>query len=77
MELTNELIESKGFKRINNSMFRNGRLTLQNAWLHEGGTLIDKIWNQKRGYKACYDGKFIAMIESEQRLDHVIRMYCA
>lgn len=76
MGLTNELIESNGFKRINNSMFRRGRITLQNALIHEGETLLDVIANQKRGYKACYDGKFIGMVDSEQRLDHVIRMYC-
>ena len=66
MELTNEIIEQHGFKRINNSMFRQGELTLQNGYTHT-----------KKAYKACFKGKFIAMIEDEQRLKHVVRMYCA
>jgi hypothetical protein len=76
VELTHGLIKSKGFKRINNSMFRYDKLTLQSAWIHEGDTLFDKILSAKKGYKACYDGKFIGMIENEQRLDHVLMMYC-
>ena len=75
MNLTSKIIEQKGFKKINNSMWRNGNITLQNAWIHSKGTLIDKIWNTKKGFKACYDGRFISMIEAEEDLDHIIRMY--
>ena len=77
MELTNEIIEQHGFKRINNSMFRQGELTLQNGYTHKGNNIYERILNTKKAYKACFKGKFIAMIEDEQRLKHVVRMYCA
>lgn len=36
MELTNEIIERKGFKKVNNSMWRRDCITLQNGYTDEG-----------------------------------------
>lgn len=68
MKITNKIIEQHGFKRINNSMFRRGELTLQNICIH-------KCANVNKAYKACFKGRFVGTIEDEQRLNHLIRMY--
>jgi hypothetical protein len=68
MELTDKLIEKKGFKRVNNSMWRNGQLTLQNAWIYSGDTLSERLLNAKRGYKVCFDSKFISLVDTEHKL---------
>jgi hypothetical protein len=65
MEITNEFIETHGFKRINNSMWRNENCTLQNGYTHKGNNIYEKILNTKKAFKACANGKFIMMIENE------------
>ncbi len=62
MELTNEIIEELGFKRINNSMWRDRNITLQNGWKCDGDSLMQKILTTKKAYKVCVDGKFKEMI---------------
>lgn len=62
MELTKEILLKNGFKQINNSMFRLENITLQNGYTSHGNNVIDKIFNTKKAYKACIDGKFICMI---------------
>jgi len=73
MELTNEIVEKYGFKRINNSTWRKGNWTLQNGHTHEGVTLYEKIMNTKKAYKLCIDGKFSQMITSEELLAELVR----
>lgn len=73
MELTNEIIEQHGFKRINNSTWRKGNWTLQNGWTHEGITLHDKIFNTKKAYKLCIDGKYSQMITTVELFESLVR----
>ncbi len=68
MELTIEIIEKYGFKRINNSMYRKGNITLQNTRIHEGSSVLERIINTKKGYKICIRGKFVTNIISEGEL---------
>jgi hypothetical protein len=75
MEITNKIVESYKFKRINNSMWRRDEMTLQNAYTHRGDNIYEKILNTKKAYKACYKGKFVAMIETEMGLHHLVYMY--
>jgi hypothetical protein len=74
MELTNEIIETYGFKRINNSMFKQGELTLQSKYIHEGNSIYEKMLNTKKAYKVCFKGKFIAMVENERQLIHIVQI---
>ena len=39
MEITKDFIEKHGFKRINNSMWKNGNCILQNGYTHKGNSL--------------------------------------
>ena len=68
MQLTNEIIEKHGFKRINNSMFKRGNVTLQNGYTNEGDSLIERIFNTKKAYKACRYGKYLCMITTVSEL---------
>jgi len=58
MELTNKIIEDLGFERINNSMWRDGNITLQNAHTSSGNIIIERLLSVKKAYKVCIDGKF-------------------
>lgn len=73
MELTNEIVEKHGFKRINNSMWRLGDITLQNGHTSQGKTFIEKILSIQKAYKVCYLGKFQLMIHREEQLINVIK----
>lgn len=73
MELTNEIVEQYGFKRINNSMWRLGDITLQNGWTHEGENIYERILNTKKAYRACIKGKFYRMIENDKMLAKLVR----
>ena len=73
MEITNEFIEKHGFKRINNSMWRNENCTLQNGHTHKGNNIYESILNTKKAFRACANGKFIMMIENEN--DFAIAWY--
>lgn len=75
-KLTNEIIEQRGFERINNSMWRYNDVTLQNGHTHEGGDILQKILNTEKAYRFCYKGKFVRMIKSEGQLEKVITAYC-
>lgn len=75
MQLTNEIIEEQGFKRINNSMWRKGNITLQNWWSHEGETFIDRIFNTKKAYKSCVDGKITRIIHTRAELMLITTLY--
>jgi hypothetical protein len=72
MILTNDIIESRGFKKINNSMWRLGNITLQNAWNHVGSNIYEKILNTCKAYKACYKGNFIDNITTIDELNELI-----
>ena len=76
MELTNEIIEQHGFKRVNNSTFRNGNVTLQNGYTHEGENIYERILNTKKAYRACVNGKFYRMIKNVKMLEKLISNYC-
>ena len=73
MELTNEIVEKYGFKRINNSMWRLGEITLKNGWTHEGDNIYERILNTKKAYRACIKGKFYRMIKNEKMLAKLVR----
>ena len=68
MDLTNEIIERNGFKRINNSMWRLGNITLQNGWTNEGGNIYERTLSTKKAYKVCIEGKYLQMITYEDQL---------
>jgi len=68
MDLTNEIIEKHGFKRINNSMWRLGDITLQNGYTHEGGTLHERILSTKKAYKVSFLGEYFRMITNIDQL---------
>jgi len=67
-ELTNDVIKEEGFKRVNNSMFRLGNITLQNGLVNDGGDVLDRILSTKRAYKVCVNGKFVEMITTQEQL---------
>jgi len=73
MELTNEIVEKYGFKRINNSTWRKGNWTLQNGHTSEGVTIYEKLLSIKKAYKLCIDGKYSQMITSEELLAQLVR----
>ncbi len=66
MELTNDKIEELGFKRINNSMWRCGDVTLQNGWKSTG------MWTVTKAYKVCVNGKYNSMITDVLELAVII-----
>ena len=72
MDLTNDIIESKGFKRINNSMWRMGDITLQNAYTHDGGTIYERILSIKRAYKVCVFGKHLCIAYTLKDINEII-----
>ena len=72
MDLTNEIVEQNGFKRINNSMWRNGNITLQNGYTNEGGNIYERILSTKKAYKVCIDGKYLQMIYDDDQLHQLI-----
>jgi len=65
MEITINFIEKYGFIRINNSMWRNGNCTLQSGHTSKGDDICSQILSSKKAFRACFDGKFAMMIESE------------
>lgn len=71
MTLTNEIVESKGFKRINNSMWRLGAFTLQNGYKNDGGILYNKILTTIKAYKVCWSGKYFMMISTIKELNKI------
>lgn len=77
MGITVEFIEKHGFKRINNSMWRNEKYTLQNGYTHKGDGIYARILNTKKAFKACADGKFIMMLENENDFYNFICVYGA
>ena len=64
MKITNEIIEDLGFKRINNSMWREGNVTLQNDYINDGGSLHNRIITSRKAYKVCINGKFKKMVST-------------
>lgn len=74
-KLTKQIIEREGFKRINNSMWRKGNLTLQNCYTHEGVTLYEKIINTNKAYKLCIKGRYLKTITKECELYKLINTY--
>lgn len=71
-ELTNDIIESIGFERINNSMWKMGNITLQNGYTHQGETIIERILNTKKAYKCCIGGSFEKMLHYESELLDIV-----
>lgn len=76
MDLTNEIIEQHGFKRINNSMWRLGDITLQNGYSHEGNSIYERILSTKKAYKVSYLGKYVRMITNIEQLTEVKELNC-
>jgi hypothetical protein len=68
MDLTNEILERNGFKRINNSMWRLGCITLQNGYTDNGGNLLERVFSTKKAYKVCVKGKYLQMITYEDQI---------
>ena len=62
MELSNKIIEEIGYKRINNSMFKLGNITIQNGTISEGDSLMDRILSMKIAFKVCVNGKYHKMV---------------
>jgi len=64
-----EVIRKLGFKKINNSMWRFGNHTLQNCHTSKGAkTEIEKILSLNKGYKLCFEGKFVDVVTTEKEL---------
>lgn len=74
IKLTNEIVEKHGFKRINNSMWRLGVLTLQNHWVSSGETIWEKLLSAEKGYKVCLLGTYLRMIKYESELLEVMEL---
>ena len=62
MELTNDIVEDLGFKRINSSMWRRGNITLRNI-------------RRKKSYKVCLSGKYLCMENTAQGLLEIIEHF--
>lgn len=72
MDLTNEIIERNGFKRINNSMWKLGCFTLQNGHTNEGGDIYNRILTTKKAYRVCVKGKYLQMVTYEDQLHQLL-----
>ena len=72
MDLTNEIIERNGFKKVNNSMWKRDCITLQNAYTNEGGNIVNKILTTKKAYKVCVNGKYLQMITYEDQIHQLL-----
>ena len=75
MELTNEIIEQYGFKRVNNSTWRRGEITLQKGYTHECENIYERILNTKKAYRACVKGRFYKMIKNVSMLEKLDNDY--
>ena len=71
MEITNDIVEQYDFKRINNSMWRLGKITLQNGYTCKGKTLNESITSITKAYRVCLDGKYQGMITTIKELEIV------
>ncbi len=60
--LTEEWIIKMGFKKLNNSMFRRGALTLQWTTMHTGETLHEKILSSQKAIRICLGGSFVCNV---------------
>ena len=74
IKLTNEIVEKHGFKRINNSMWRLGELTLQNWHTSSGATIWEKLLSAEKAYKVCWLGTYLRMIKYEPELLEVMEL---
>lgn len=64
-----ESIKKLGFKKINNSMWRLGNHTLQNCYTSRGAkTEIEKLLSLNKGYRLCFEGKFVDVVTTEEEL---------
>ena len=68
MELTNEILESKGFRKINNSMWRKSNITLQSKYVS-----FDNCLHAYKAIRVCVDGIFRANIYTEDELDSILK----
>ena len=75
MTLTKNIIERHGFKRVNNSTWRRGCITLQNGYTDEGGDIFNRIFSSKKAYKCCVNGKFLQMITYEDQIHQLLERY--
>jgi len=75
MELSNEIVESYGFKKVNLSMWRLGHITLQNAWLTKGKNVLEKFLNAKKGYKVCFKSAYVEIVTTPTELESIIDRY--
>ena len=71
-KLTPEIILRRGFKKVNNSMYRYNDLTLQNTYTHYGNTFSEWLLSYKRAYKVCYAGKYLITIRYEYELELIL-----
>lgn len=71
---TNEIIEQHGFKKINNSMYRKGNITLQNTHVTFGKFIYERIMNYEKAYKVCLLGKYLRIIKYEVELLDVMEL---
>lgn len=71
-QITPELLHEKGFKKVNNSMWRNGVVTLQNTYIVTGESIVDRLLSIKPGYKCCCEERFLMNISTEKELDYII-----
>lgn len=70
--LNSEIIEKYGFKRVNNSMFRKGNITLQHGYSNTGTDLYDIIINEIKGFNVCVNGSFKTFISNEKELKELL-----
>lgn len=76
MDLTNEIVEQHGFKRINNSMWRLGDIVLQNGYTHELDPMWKRILTRRKAFKVSYKGEYLKMITNTEQLNKV-KQRCA
>jgi hypothetical protein len=72
MDLTNEIIERNGFKKVNNSMWKRDCITLQNGYTDEGGDIVNRILTTKKAYRVCVNGKYLQMITYEDQIHQLL-----
>jgi hypothetical protein len=73
MEISTGFIETHGFKKVNNSTWRNDICTLQSKYYSRSGNILD----QKKAFRGCSNGKFKMMIETEDDFCIFMGMYGA
>jgi hypothetical protein len=72
MTVNNEILEKHGFKKVNNSTWRKGNITLQSGYTHEDNDIYERILNTEKAFRCCIRGRFYRWIKKETTLIKIL-----